>query len=90
MTFQTSTLSRDEILSSLKLLKEFRAAAKQIGKRASLSDIAFPKQRIRVEYAPHASIENTKDIVSALFVKYFHEITYKDGDIEYLENPRLS
>ncbi len=90
MTFKIATLSREEITFSLKLLKEYRNALKQIGNRASLSDIAFPKVHIRVEYAPHASMDHAKKMVESLFGRFFQDISYVAETTEFTENPKLS
>ncbi len=90
MTFALATLSREEITFSLKLLKEYRNALKQIGNRASLADIAFPKVHIRVEYAPHAGMDHAKKMVESLFERFFRDIPYSASTTEFTENPALS
>lgn len=90
MTFDVTKLSREDILTALKLLKEYRTATKQIGKRASISQIAYPRVIHRVEYPSSLDKADVKKMTESLFSKLLSDVSYKEDETMFVENTGLS
>jgi hypothetical protein len=84
-----SSYSRDTLKETLRVLKDFVLASKQIGKRAILSD---PKNAnntlLRIEHGAGISKDVLENFSRQAISQYYPE--YKNETLEFFENPKIT
>lgn len=85
-----SSYSQDELLDALKILRSYRAAAKQIGNRAKISDMKRNKKPFfRIEYAPEVGEDFLYNFSDSVIQKYFPEVNSQTEKV-FMPNSSLS
>ena len=83
-----SQYSKEELTETLRLLKSYRAALKQVGNRATLIDSKNPKEKFfRIEYAPGISEDFLKNFAENACKTYFPEVA--TARKEYVLNEKI-
>lgn len=84
-----SSHSRESLLDTLRVLKSFVLASKQVGKRAHLADPKHPSApTVRIEYSPSVELSFVKDFSEQVMKRYFEET--HDLPREFKENAHLA
>lgn len=85
-----SSYSRDTLVDTLRVLKNYKNSLRQVGKRAQLVDTTTPVALpVTVEYIPTLDRALLEKTAAAAVKKFFPEFSSSDSEIVFIENPKL-